>query len=228
MDEVVAITARSPAKLSASASVAVQNLKSNLRANMRQDRVENRHNAVDSLRLGVGELSKFLTDLEHMTEKDMAGMASRIKRRRRADEADLIRLSQSFLQCTENITTFTNITGALNVLVKELTGSDSNRQIHACECICNAALGSDNSCEKIALSAGSYLLMYADSVDQRLAQTSLWTLANLAVQPSAVAILRSQKLVETLLAITKPHLFTDVYETLEAWVINGGGGDTLK
>lgn len=222
MDEDLTDEASTGSPATLPASEAVQNLKSNLRANVRQDRTERRHNASDSLRLGVGELSKFITDLERITEKDIAGMAARIKRRRRADEDDLIRLSQSFLQCTENITAFTSITGALNVLVKELTGSDSSRQILACECLCNAALGTDNSCEKIALSAGSYLLMYVDSADQRLAQTSLWTLANLVMQPAAAAILRSQKIVATLLAVTRPQLLADAYTTLESLVIGGG------
>lgn len=85
-------------------------------------RYEERSKYADSVRVGVEELSDFLKEMELITEEDIAGMALRIKRRRHADEADLNRLSHAFLQSPDNSIAFVNIPGALDVLIKELTG----------------------------------------------------------------------------------------------------------
>lgn len=145
------------------------NLKSNLRFNQKQSRAIRRNDHIDAKRIGVGEIKNLITEMENITEMDIAGLASRIKRRRCADEPDLNRLSQAFLQSVGNIRAFINIPGALNVIVKELTGNDSNRKVLACECLCNMSMGSENCCEKVSLAAGSYLLMFLDSTNRRLA-----------------------------------------------------------
>lgn len=151
-------------------------MKSNLRFNQKLSRAVRRNDNIDSQRIGVGEIKHLITEMENITEMDIAGLASRIKRRRNADEPDLIRLSQAFLQSTENIRAFINITGALNVIVKELTGNDSNRKLLACECLCNMSLGPENCCEKVSMAAGSYLLMFLDSSNRRLAVNIPWRL----------------------------------------------------
>lgn len=145
------------------------NLKLNLRFNQKLSRSSRRNDHVDAKRIGVGEIKHLITEVENITEADIAGLASRVKRRRTAAEPDLIRLSQAFLQSIGNISAFINIPGALNVIVKELTGNDSNRKVLACECLLNASLGSEICCEKVSMAAGSYLLMFLDSSNSRLA-----------------------------------------------------------
>lgn len=144
-------------------------LKLNLRVCQKLCRSGRRNDQIDAKRIGVGEIKLLITEEESITEADIAGLASRIKRRRNAGEPDLIRLSHAFLQTIGNIISFINIPGTLNVIVKELTGNDSNRKVLACECLCNMSLGSENCCEKLSMAAGSYLLMFLDSTNRRLA-----------------------------------------------------------
>lgn len=104
-------------------SASVNAIRSNLREHLKLERFKVRNESSDALRVGVGAIKEIITDLDNITEKDVTGMASRIKRKKGATEEDLNRLSHAFLQNVENIITFSKITGALNVIVKELTGT---------------------------------------------------------------------------------------------------------
>ena len=88
----------------------------------REHRDSKRSALTDSLRLGLGEIHSNIEEVQNLNAKDVAGMASRIKRRKHATEEDMYRLSCAFLQDNENINAFANIVGAIQVLVKELTG----------------------------------------------------------------------------------------------------------
>ncbi|KAH8298376.1 hypothetical protein KR018_012185 [Drosophila ironensis] len=145
----------------------------------REQRREGRTQAKDALRLGLGQIKDEMTALEHLTAKDVHGLAGRIKRRKHATSEDLCRLSLAFLQGEENINAFAAIPGALQVLVKELTGPHAKRQIDAAECLCNLSLGEAHVADKIASLAGSYLVTYLDGKEERLKRCCLWTLANL-------------------------------------------------
>lgn len=100
----------------------VQHLRDDLRQNLENIRHEQRHNKNDSIRIGIGELGGYLANLETFTADDVAKLANQIKNQKHANANDLNRLCHAFLQDTENIQCFLNVTGALNVLVKELTG----------------------------------------------------------------------------------------------------------
>lgn len=82
-----------------------------------------RQQNVDAVRLGLGLCVDEVTQLDSISVKDVLGLAGRIKRRRNADPQDLLRLSRAFQQDSANSTAFTNTPGALNVLIKELTGA---------------------------------------------------------------------------------------------------------
>ncbi|XP_036328877.1 uncharacterized protein LOC118741132 [Rhagoletis pomonella] len=144
----------------------------------------------DALRFGLGEITKKVEELDNLTEKDVNGLITRIKRRKHASVEDMYRLNHAFLQSMDHIKLFAKAPGALHVIVKELTGIDSERQIGAVECLCNLSLGEAPVCDKIGNMAGSYLVTYLDSIDERLKRTSLWTIANI--------ISTSQKASETL------------------------------
>lgn len=93
------------------------------RENLRKKRILQRNEDVDSLRIAAGQINNYLQESTLITPKDISGMAVRIKRRRRAEEADINRLSKAFLQNELNSITFVNIPGALDVLIKELIGN---------------------------------------------------------------------------------------------------------
>lgn len=105
-----------------SSSTTVNLIRSNLREHRKLERFNDRNESSDAFRVGVGAIKEIITDFDNITEKDVTGLASRIKRKKGATEEDLNRLSHAFLLNVENIVTFSKITGALNVIVKELTG----------------------------------------------------------------------------------------------------------
>ncbi|XP_055386381.1 uncharacterized protein LOC129615279 [Condylostylus longicornis] len=157
----------------------VEYIRKKIRQNFQAHRNNQRFQENDSFRLGLGEIKSLVEEIENLTEKDVHGLCVRIKRKKHADSNDLFRLSQAFLQSIENITMFAKTPGALQIIVKELTGHDSEQQIRAAETLCNLSLGDETVCEKIATQAGSYLITFLESVDFRLKQSSLWTLINI-------------------------------------------------
>ncbi|XP_020812344.1 uncharacterized protein LOC110187296 [Drosophila serrata] len=156
-------------------------LRSKIRVYDREQRQECRIQAKDALRLGLGQIKKEVTTLEDLGIKDVIGLASRIKRRKHATSEDLYRLALAFLQGNENINAFAAIPGAIQVVVKELSGPHIQRQIDAVECLCNLSLGEAHVSEKIASLAGSYMVTYLDGKEERLKHSCLWTLANVLV-----------------------------------------------
>lgn len=98
-------------------------LREKIREYTKSHREHLRANSLDSLRFGIGEIKARIQELENLTEKDVSGLAGRIKRRKHATNEDMYRLSHAFLQDVKNIETFNKIPGAIQVLVKELTGN---------------------------------------------------------------------------------------------------------
>lgn len=86
-----------------------------------------RADARDALRFGLGEIKDQIRQLLALNEDDVIGLATRIKRHKKASPEDMYRLSHAFLQSNENISAFNKIPGAINVLIKSLTGKPFNR-----------------------------------------------------------------------------------------------------
>ncbi|XP_001356971.3 uncharacterized protein [Drosophila pseudoobscura] len=154
-------------------------LRLKIRSYAKEQRQIFRTNATDALRFGLGQIKSEISELENLSAKDVCGLAARIKRRKHATSEDMYRLSHAFLQGNENINTFSGIPGAIQVLVKELSGPNMQRQIDAAECFCNLSLGDGHVSEKITALAGSYLVTYLDGKEERLKRSCLWTLANM-------------------------------------------------
>ncbi|KAI8125165.1 hypothetical protein FF38_00359 [Lucilia cuprina] len=174
-------------------------LKEKIREYTKSHREQLRANSLDALRFGIGEIKARIQELENLTEKDVTGLAGRIKRRKHATNEDMYRLSHAFLQDEKNIETFNKIPGAIQVLVKELTGKDSERQLSAAECLCNLSLGQAPVCEKISSLAGSYLVTYLHTTETQLVRICLWTLANiLATGHKGATILMQMQLLPQL------------------------------
>lgn len=102
--------------------VATNHLREKIREYAREERSRMRADARDSLRFGLGEIKEQIRQLLSLNETDVLGLASRIKRRKRACPEDMYRLSHAFLQSNENISAFNRIPGAIQVLIKALTG----------------------------------------------------------------------------------------------------------
>ncbi|XP_034471714.1 uncharacterized protein LOC117779592 [Drosophila innubila] len=115
----------------------------------------------------------------------------------------------------ENITVFAGVQGATQVIVKELTGAQVQRQVEAAECLCNLSLGEAYVCEKITNLAGSYLVTYLNSQEPRLKRSCLWTLANIlaSCRKSAKMLLQMQLATKLWKLYTAP--ITDVQDYQE-------------
>ncbi|KAG5675183.1 hypothetical protein PVAND_005108 [Polypedilum vanderplanki] len=144
--------------------------------------------------------NRFLEN-EILTEEDIKGLCSRIKRRKHADEEDLIKLGNAFFQSENNISAFIKTTGAIKVLIKEFIGKD--RRLLAAQCLCNLSLGCEAACSKIAIFGGCYLNIYLRNLkDFNLVKVSLWITQNLASTcHKALDILMSQEVLSNCLFI---------------------------
>lgn len=101
----------------------VISLRSELRDNLKSFREDKRKKIADGIRVGIGEIGNQIENLKTYSTDDVTDIANRIKQQKHANAHDLNSLAHAFIQSAENIICFLNITGALNVLVKELTGS---------------------------------------------------------------------------------------------------------
>lgn len=141
-------------------------LREKLRTKMKISRQEHRHEDVDTVRIAIGD--SYVENLRTYTQDDVMKLAKAIKHQKHAKPHQLNQLSHAFLQSAENIQCFLNVTGAVNVIVKELTGSNSDKQSLAAECVCNLSLGSEISCDKLALHVATYLITFLKSSNERL------------------------------------------------------------
>ncbi|XP_005180826.1 uncharacterized protein LOC101899969 [Musca domestica] len=180
-------------------TVPTQLLREKIREYTKKHREAIRAEVSDSLRFQLGEIKERIQELDNVTEKDVAGLAARIKRRKHATIEDMYRLSHAFLQNVANIQAFNKIPGSMQVLIKELTGNDSERQMSAAECLCNLSLGEGPVCEKIASAAGSYLVTYLHSTESQLVRLCLWIIANiLATGQKCASVLMKMQLLPQL------------------------------
>lgn len=132
-------------------SIKVLEMRQKLKNELVDKRISQRLDKIDEKRSTPGTL---------ISQKDVIGMCSRIKRKKHASKEDMTRLSTAFLQNKENISVFIKVTGAINVIIKEFTGCESATQIDAAEVLCNLSLGNETCCEKIVSVAGIYLSIY--------------------------------------------------------------------
>lgn len=100
----------------------VKSIRENLKGNIRIARLKHRQNEVDNLRITLGELGDHSINLQTFSTNDVLEIAVKIKKQRHASTTDLLKLCHAFLQSSVNISCFINATGAVPVIVKELTG----------------------------------------------------------------------------------------------------------
>ncbi|XP_055541453.1 uncharacterized protein LOC129727549 [Wyeomyia smithii] len=192
------------------------------RNELRWERQLHRKTDLDINRAGLGEMLREVQDIENLSCAEIKGLASRIKRRKHADAKDLLKLSYGFQQSAENISEFIRITGAINVIVKVFTGSDSDLQQLAAECLCNLSLGDEVCCEKVAMFAGTYLITFIETVNNtRLTCTCVWTLQNMISSGAKAAkVLHSQGSVARFCHLLKTtrnndQLLAEIFTTID-------------
>lgn len=100
----------------------VESVRDSVRKDIHEARSKHRHDKIDGLRVAPNELSNYSINLQSFDRDDVLNIVKAIKKNKHAKMAELLKLSHAFLQSTDNIQTFLNTTGAMNVLVKELTG----------------------------------------------------------------------------------------------------------
>lgn len=107
---------------SLSNSDAIEILRIERRDDVKTMRDERRKRHVDAVRIGIGETSTGIANLKGYSPSDVSEIAVRIRKQKHADSSELNCLAHAFIQSTENITCFMNTSGALGVLVKEVSG----------------------------------------------------------------------------------------------------------
>lgn len=101
---------------------AVTSIRENVKENIRIARLKHRQDEVDNLRITLGQFEDHTVNLQTFSTTDVLDIANKLKKQRHASIPELLKLSHAFLQSPENITCFVNVTGAVPVIVKELTG----------------------------------------------------------------------------------------------------------
>lgn len=103
-------------------SEAVETLRTIRRDDIKNIRDERRGRHLDAVRIGIGEISDGIANLKNYNPNDVSDVAVRIRQQKHATPKDLNCLAHAFIQSTENIKCFMNTSGALGVLVKEMSG----------------------------------------------------------------------------------------------------------
>lgn len=103
-------------------SPVVTSIRENVKDNIRIARFKHRQEELDNLRITLGTAEDDAVNLKTFTPNDVLAIVTKLKRNRHATPTDLLKLSHAFLQSHENINLFVNTTGALPVVVKEMTG----------------------------------------------------------------------------------------------------------
>lgn len=100
-------------------------IRENVKENIRIARLRHRQDELDSLRITHGDLEDHSINLQTFTTNDVLDIAKQIKKQRHASVMDLSRLCHAFIQSADNINCFVNATGAVPVIIKEMTGKSS-------------------------------------------------------------------------------------------------------
>ncbi|XP_063384227.1 uncharacterized protein LOC134670344 [Cydia fagiglandana] len=143
---------------------------------------------------------------ENTTPTVVADIATRLKSKTAVSAADLRTLKNGLLDDLKHVEVVLNTQGALRGLVRELTGHDAQRALHAAGCICNLALGDARACTAVARAAGTYLIAALPSLHSEMAATCARALGNCAGGGAgAAALLVAQGAAAALAARVTSH-----------------------
>ncbi|RZF38186.1 hypothetical protein LSTR_LSTR005547 [Laodelphax striatellus] len=175
-------------------------IKENMKETVSSERRLQRERIVNKRRGILGKVK--INKNEFLKTDDVKSIAQRLKHKGLVKDSDFKLLTRAFIQNENNIIAFANSDGALQSLIRELTGTDSNHQLLAAECCVNLALGNEKTSLKIAKSAGTYLITFLKGMSIPLSSAAIWALGNLAGSDvKTLELLKSQGLMESLLDI---------------------------
>lgn len=106
----------------AKTDIFLKSIRENLHSNIRITRIKHRESAIDRLRIRPEDVDMLPVDVMNFTKDDIMATAHAIKKNKHITTDELQKLSHAFLQSPDNIECFLNVTGALNVLIKESIG----------------------------------------------------------------------------------------------------------
>lgn len=176
-----------------------------LRRNIREigvkERKERREKQVNSRR---GILGEVLDAQKVFSPEEVKNLAEKLKHKGHINGEDYMLLSEALIQNEENIISFFKVSGALQSLIRDLTGQNASLQLGAAYCCCNLALGNEKSCLKLVKAAAAYLTINLDGLNNHIVEICTWTLGNLAGSDVKTwLILQSQLLLPKLLNLVK-------------------------
>ncbi|XP_028408027.1 importin subunit alpha-2-like [Dendronephthya gigantea] len=161
------------------ASETVDKLRTRKREEHSDLRKEKRDKLLSLKRLRYDESSE---DSKHfnLTVEDVVSL-SRTIQKRGSDSLDTLRkLKRGFTQDSLIVDTFVTQDGALQSLVRLLTGIDVDLQTEAAWCFTNLAGSTQKHAVRILKASGAYLITYLRGSNVLLQDLCAWTLGNLA------------------------------------------------
>ncbi|XP_077298756.1 transmembrane and coiled-coil domain-containing protein 6 [Arctopsyche grandis] len=183
---------------------ALGELRAREKQQLETSRRQQRSDVINSSRRGLGYTSNLKYSVETVTK-----IATKLKSKGSISVDELLILMYALSEHEDHISSFFKIHGAVQGLIKELTGIDARKQLIATGCICNLALGPTKSCLYLAKNCGTYLITYLQSQNRHLMELCTWSLGNLSVSDSKIAkLLEAQGLLDNIIP-----LLDDSYES---------------
>ena len=145
------------------------------------------------------------SELNDLTVEEVAVIGKSVQKHGPNILKDLQRLRKAFTQGSEFGDAFiTQLDGALEALVRYLTGNDAELQIEAAWCLTNLAGATQQHASRILKATGAYLITYLKGQNVQLVDLCAWTLGNLAGDSEECRrMLRDQGAVDPLLNLLK-------------------------
>ena len=103
-------------------SFTTEQIREKIRADCKIIRDSNRSKKNDCLRIGLGEIQIRSSTFDYIVVKDVIHLCSKIKNQKHITVDDFTNLNKAFLQAADNSIAFVATPGALQIVVKELTG----------------------------------------------------------------------------------------------------------
>ncbi|KAK6626307.1 hypothetical protein RUM43_006618 [Polyplax serrata] len=106
---------------------------------------------------------RYISDVqivENINRDELVKLAHKLKHKGQVNCGVLQAIMNSLLESKDNIKTLLDVDGALQGLLRALSGQNENFQLLAARCICNLALGNEKSSFQVLKASDSYLLAH--------------------------------------------------------------------
>lgn len=162
-----------------SASETVDALRTRRREEQSGFRKEKRDKILSFKRLRFGDNVEITEDID-LTVDVIIALAKSVQKRGSNTLKDLKKLRNAFTQGSKQADVFISQDGALQALVRYLTGNDAELQIETAWCFTNLTGSTQEHAIRILKACGAYLVTYLKGQNVQLLDLCAWTLGNLA------------------------------------------------